>query len=101
MDFSDLLQRANLNAIETFFMYGGINLEKPSGKTYTQRLTETRKKAADFFAARFPDLGEYDEISEHFDELAAVYEEVYFEIGLILGAKIAFQISGKMEELSP
>lgn len=100
MDFSDLLQRASLLSVERFFMYGGENMEKPSGKTYSQRLLEVRKKAAAFFEQRFPNLEEYDEISGYYDELAAVYEEVYFEIGLILGAKIAFEVRGKMEELS-
>ena len=100
MDFSDLLQRTNLNSIETILMHGGENFEKPPDKTYSERLADANKKARAFFKARYTDIEEYDEIAGYFDEQAAVFEDVYFEIGLLIGAKIAYQIRGKMEELS-
>ena len=100
MDFSDLLRRANLNAIEDFIIHGGESLEKPSEKTYSQRIADAEKKAKAFFEAKYPDVNEYDEVAGCFNEQAAVFEEVYFEIGLIIGVKIARQIFLRMGEMS-
>lgn len=99
MNFSDLLQRANLNCIQTFLVYGGENYEKPSEKTYSERIDEAKKKATAFFRKRYSDIKEYDEISGYFAEQTSVFEEVYFEMGMIVGAKIAFQIHERMKEL--
>ncbi len=77
-------------------MDGSESFEKPSEKTYSERLAEARKKATAFFDARYSDIREYDEISGYFNEQAGVFQDVYFEIGLILGAKIAFQICGRI-----
>jgi len=98
MDFKDLLQRANLNCIENYLLYGEPTFEKQSEKSYSERLKEARKKASAFFKARYSDIDEYDEISGYFYEQVEVYQDVYFEIGLIVGAKIAFQLRGKIEE---
>ena len=53
-----------------------------------------------FFEERFSDIKELDEIVGYYYKQAIVYRDVYFEIGLITGAKIAFQIHKRMEELS-
>jgi hypothetical protein len=99
MDFNGLLRRANLNSIQSFLIYGDESFEEASQKTYSERITDAQKQAADFFKARYSDIDEYDEIAGYFNDQAAVFEEVYFEIGLILGTKIAFQLYAKMEEL--
>lgn len=100
MDFGDLLERANLNSIESYLLYGGESTDKPSEKTYSERLAEAKKKAAAFFQSRYSDIQEYDEITGYFNEQVAVFQDVYLEIGLILGAKIAFQIRERMEEIT-
>ncbi len=99
MNFSELLQRANLNCIEDFLINGSESFDKPSEKTYSERLAEAQKKVTAFFQARYTDIHEYDEIAGYFHEQARVFQDVYFEIGLILGAKIAFQLCERMEEL--
>jgi hypothetical protein len=86
MDFSDMLKRANLNSLQDYFLYGGESTKKPSDKTYSERLKEATKNATAFFKARYPDIAEYDEIAGYFGTQAAVFQEVYFEIGLIVGA---------------
>ena len=53
-----------------------------------------------FFEERFSDIKELDEIAGYYYKQAIVYRDVYFEMGLITGAKIAFQIHKRMEELS-
>lgn len=100
MNFSECLRRADLNSIATFLLHGGEKIEPPSPQTYEERLAAARKKGVAFFRSRYPDSRERDEIAEHFHELATVFEEVYFEIGLLLGWKIGNQLRERMEELS-
>ncbi len=64
-----------------------------------ERLMEADEKAHAFFKARYPDMKEYDEIMAYYYNQTGVIKEVYFEIGLIAGGKIAFEISKRMEEL--
>lgn len=99
MNFRDLLKRSNLTSIENYLLYGDENLEKSLGKTYAERLEEARKKATAFFHSRYSDARDYEEIEQCFNEQAEVFLDVYFEIGLLLGAKIGYQIRGRMEEL--
>ena len=100
MDFNHSYRRADLNSIEAFLMHGGESFERPSDKSYAQRLREARKNATAFFEARFTNIDEFDEIAGYFNEQVSVFEDVYLEIGLLLGARIAFQICGKIAELS-
>ena len=100
MDFNHSYRRADLNSIEAFLMHGGESFERPSDKSYAQRLQEARKNATAFFEARFTNIDEFDEIAGYFNEQVSVFEDVYLEIGLLLGARIAFQICGKIAELS-
>lgn len=100
MKFEDYLQRAELISLQNFLRHGGETCEKTSQKTYSQQLQEARSKANTFFQQNFPDIEEQDRISEYFYEQVSVYEEVFFEIGLIVGAKIGFQLKGKFEELT-
>ena len=76
------------------------DFEAPSKNTYGQRIEDIQKRAKAFFDRHYTDLCKYDESSEYFHEQDIVYLDVYFEIGLILGAKTAFQLGGKLEELS-
>ena len=99
MDFSDLLRRANLNCMEAFLLNGGESDIQMAEKTYSERLMEAEESASDFFQERFGETKELDEITAHFYRFAGVFQDVYFEIGLIAGAAIAFQIGQKMEEL--
>ncbi len=99
-NFSDLLHRANLNCMEMFLMNGSECCDAPSGGTYAERLKEADKKALAFFQERYSDISEFDEITEYFYAQIASYEDVFFEIGLLVGAKIGFQAREKMEELS-
>ena len=99
MDFKDLLKRVNLKTIEDFLIYGVESFETPPKKSYSKRLEEAKKNAIDFFKARYKDVKEFDEILGYFSEQTYVYQDVYFEIGLITGAKIAYQICERMKEL--
>lgn len=99
MKFENYLQRAELISLQNFLKYGGETFIPTSGKKYSERLTEARRKAKNFFEEKFSDIDEFDRIYGYFDEQVSEYEEVFFEIGIIVGAKIGFQFREKMEDL--
>lgn len=56
-------------------------------------------KLREFLHTQYPDMETYEKISDYFNEMAIVIEEVFFEIGLITGAKIGYQLREKIDEL--
>ena len=99
MNYSEILKRTDLNYLENFIL-NGLDGEGPVDyKTYSERLMEADNKASDFLRTRFPVLKEYDQIMAYYYDQTGVIQEVYFEIGLIVGGKIALEISKRMEEL--
>ena len=99
MKFEDYLQRAEFISLQNFLKTGGETFVKSSQQTYSEQLKEARQKAKDFFDEKFPELDEHDEIVEYFYDLVSVYEEVFFEIGSIIGAKIGMQLQKRIQEL--
>lgn len=99
MEFSKILQRANLNVLEAYIVRELESWEDPPYKPYAERLAEAGRDADAFLKARFPELKDYNEITSFYDRQVSVNQDVYFEIGLIVGGKIAFEISKRMEEL--
>ena len=89
MNFKNYLMRANLFSLQNFFKHGGECLIEIENKTYEQRLKDARKNAVAFFKMKFTDIKEFDDVLCYFEEQCSAYEEVYFEIGMILGAKMA------------
>ena len=100
MEYSRLLERANLFLLGTYLREGnGASVSPPSG-SYRQRIEKADRKMREFFASKFDDPRELDKLNDVFYALTWEYEDVYFEIGLLVGAKIARQIAGKLDELS-
>ena len=100
MDFEDYLKRAEFISLQDFLKTGGETHLISSPLSYSEQLRETQEKAKAFFEEKFTDIEEYDEITEYFYQLAGVYEEVFFEIGTILGAKIGMQLQKRLQELT-
>ena len=99
MKFEDYLQRAEFISLQNFLKTGGeIYIQSPQ-KTYSEQLKEVHQKAKAFFDQKFTDIDEHDKITECFYNLAGVYEEVFFEVGTIVGAKIGMQLQKKLQEL--
>ncbi|MBQ1947995.1 MAG: hypothetical protein II359_05235 [Clostridia bacterium] len=96
MRFGEIWRRAELNSIETFLKYGGEDLGPWVKETYAQRLKTADKNILDFLKEN-TDLT--DECMGFLYEQISIYEDVYFEIGLLLGGKLAFCIGEKIKEL--
>lgn len=99
MNFNDYLQRAELFSLEDFIKNGCETYIKLPKETFSERLDAAMKNMEEFCNRKYSDIKEYDEVYGYFYEQASVFEEVYFEIGLIVGSKIAFQLCDKINEL--
>ncbi len=99
MDFHHLLERANMDSLESFLLYSVESLESQPFKSYSQHLSEAHEKLSAFLKQRFPTIEERDQITECLCVETDAVQDVYFEIGLLTGAKIAFQVSKRLREL--
>ena len=99
MVFDNLLDRANLNNIEFFLRTGGEVCDAPPEGSHRERLYAAEQKAEKLLRERFTEEQEILEINEIIYDLIIVHQDIYFEIGMLLGMKIAAQINAKMEEM--
>lgn len=100
MNFNDMWKRADLSMLKSYLKEGACRMDKPTEKSYRERIQDAESRAEALFSAEFVDEQDRNPYMEAFFDLAGVYEEVYFEIGLLTGAKIALQLAGKAAELS-
>lgn len=99
MYFKNYLERANLSVLQEFFKFGTEGRAENISETYETRIKEARKNALSFFEEKFKSVEEFDYVLASFEKQLQVYEEVYFEIGLLLGAKLGYEICEKMQQL--
>ncbi len=90
-----MLDRANLNVIEEFILTGFTSNMKPSEKKYSERLMDVENKISEYMNMHEKMVPECAELWKCFSEQS----EVYFELGIIIGAKIAFQLQKRIEEI--
>ena len=100
MLFENLLKRANLNNLETFLWSGGVCERAQPEESYRDRIRAAEQKMERFLKTHFPDKMEFEAANDIWSEVNGVYMDIYFEVGLLLGAKIALQINSRLEELS-
>lgn len=99
MDFKNMLQRADLNSIRAFLKNGTEDFCEKTDLTYSEQIKETIKNIHGILKEKYPTFEEYDKIEGYFNEQLFILENIYFEIGLLAGAKIAFQISERFDEI--
>lgn len=68
MKFENYLQRAELISLQNFLKHGGETFIPTSDKKYSERITQARRKAKNFFEEKFPDIDDFDRIYGYFDE---------------------------------
>ena len=100
MLFENLLNRANLNNLEIFLWSGSVCENAQPEGSYKERIRAAEQKMERFLKTHFPDKMEFEAANDIWSEVNGVYMDIYFEVGLLLGAKIALQINSRLEELS-
>lgn len=92
LDFKECFSRANLQEIATFIQNGGEQSEIDA-RTYKQRLEDGRKPLLDFLKGLYADVWEYEkQTSAIVADALGAYEDVYFEVGIKIGARLAYQL---------
>lgn len=99
MYYDDLLGRANLYRLTNFLLEGSEYQREPEGETYRERIEAAESAMLELLQSKYSGR-ELDAACDAFYALTAQYESVYFEIGLLLGGRIALQISHRLREFS-
>ena len=99
MNIEELLKRADLTMLQQFIRYGSEWLAETSKDRYVNQIRESEIRISKFFDECFSDFIERENAIELFDREAATYKDVYFEIGLLVGAKIGYEIHKRMNEI--
>ena len=100
MYLKELLSRANLNNLENFILTGAELSDPLPEKDYMQRIREAEHRLGEYLKLCFPNEEECDEVAMCVYGITEEYTNVYFEIGLLTGAKIALQASKKLKDLT-
>ncbi len=99
MEWKELMRRAKLNSIEEYLMCGGDCVGEYSKEPYDKQLNDVYHKFSIYLSSHFSDPQAKEEFSEYFYELADTYRIIYFEMGMIAGAKIGYQLKERLEQL--
>lgn len=99
MNFREMMDRADIANIQSFLTYGFEGYKDKTEKTYIHRIEEAQSQISDFLKNCFDDISKRDEITELILSMTEVYEDVYFEAGLLLGAKLGYEMREKLEEI--
>lgn len=100
MYFKDLLKRAELKSIKDFIVWGEETYEESEKRTYDERIKEAKRKIGEIFEEYFPDNKTNDKVFSLYYKQMSVYQDVYFELGLLAGAHLALEINEKLREIS-
>ena len=87
----DIFKRSNLQQIREFLLYGTEAVTIESG-SLEERLKQKQTSTFALLHQKFPDPNEYDEVLGVINGLLSVFEEVYMEIGMQVGASITHQL---------
>ena len=99
MDMKELYKRIQLNNMGNYILYGEEGCKGETKKSYSQRLREAEAETRSFLEEYIKEPKEQDRAAEDYYQQLEEYIEIYFEIGLLLGAKVCREISEKQGEL--
>ncbi len=85
----ELFARADMQRVREFIKYGGDGPVDP--RSYDERLDRAYRDLNRWLAQRFPEEPERTAATETVFQSVTALEDVYLELGLLLGAKLALQ----------
>ncbi len=99
MEFDNLLKRACFSSIADYMYSGEEYLGRFSDKSYEERIKENSEEIDKLFEEFFSDSQELARFTERFNHLLYIYIQVYFEMGVLAGGKLALDIEKKYRQL--
>lgn len=99
MNFREMMDRADIANIQSFLIYGYEGYKDSTKKSHAQRIKEAQLKISDYLKEKFKNTEELDEITESIFSMTEIYEDVYFEAGLLVGAKLGYEMREKLDKI--
>ena len=85
------IERTNIQHIRSFLMYGVENIEIDT-RSYNERIEQYSKPALERLKKIYTDEKEFDEALTEFNLAVGEYQDVYLEIGMILGSRLLYSL---------
>lgn len=85
--FEDMMSRADISSIGEYILSGGENLQTEEEKSFEERI-----RSADKEMRRFAESKLDSKLADEICDEVGMYSNVYFEVGLLVGAKTALQL---------
>ena len=96
MNYIDaIFERADLNLITEFLMDGAVGIK--DSRPYKERLDESEDVWVEYIESRDLTRREKSELTEEVLKYIGTVQSVYMEIGLQIGAKLAWKIYRNLE----
>lgn len=88
---AEIFRRMDLQHIREFLLHG---VEQPeiSADTFEKRLDDAERKMIECLREKYPELAEYEKITDKVYRALSATQDVYMEIGIIAGVTLAAQI---------
>ena len=90
-----IFSRGDINLITAFLMDGGVGPK--DSRPYKERLEESERIWVDYIETHLTTRREKGELTEEVLKYIGVVQSVYMEIGLQIGAKLAWQVFKNLE----
>ncbi len=100
MLFKDFLNRSTCRVVENFILNGGEWKDTSPDLPLDTRLKNAEEALHRFFRLHCTSDAETEYILDKIYEPISDLEAAYFEAGMLAGAKLAFEIRGKMDEIT-
>ncbi|MPN34655.1 hypothetical protein SDC9_182149 [bioreactor metagenome] len=92
---SSIFDRTHIQQISEFLL-NGVGRCEIDGRSYQERLKEAEQDALKVIKRKYPELSDYDEITQKLFMYIGVVESVYTEIGLRCGMTLGAQMLSEM-----
>jgi hypothetical protein len=94
---AEIFHRMDLQHIREFLLHG---VEQPeiSADTYDKRIDDAERKMVECLRLKYPEIADYEKITDKVYNALSVTQDVFMEIGIIAGMTLAAQMfRGKTE----
>lgn len=100
MLFKDFLKRANCQALENFILHGGEYHVTPASRPLEVRFREAEEALEHIFCQKSKNDAEFEQMMDAVLVPMGELQEVFFEAGLLAGAKITYELCSKIKDVA-
>lgn len=97
VDFEKVLERSDIQHLRSFLLHGK-ECDNLNNETYKKRLDEPRRAVLKMIEKKFPDMDDNEPLNGKVYDATGAYMDVFMELGLQAGMKLAAQVMGNNEK---